>query len=132
MWASSECMPRQDIVSHSQVVISDTDNTMRMKILVNVVQSYTSQFSDDKYIYRNVFPLRWSIYVFSSPTHNKCTIYSPYTKSDFEFETLLNILVFLFFNKYFVLISHVRRKDNDVTSGTEIYIHSRDVYWSSY
>ena len=76
--------------------------------------------------------MRWSIYVFSSPTHNKCTIYAPYTKSDFEFETLLNILVFLFFNKYFVLISHVRRKDNDVTSGTEIYIHSRDVYWSSY
>lgn len=70
--------------------------------------------------------------MFSYPTHNKCTIYSPYKKSDFEFETLFDILVFLLFNKYFVLISHVRRKENDFTSGTEIYTHVRDVYWSSY
>lgn len=43
-------MQRQDIVSYSQVVISDTDNTTRMKILVTEVQSNTSQFSDDKNI----------------------------------------------------------------------------------
>lgn len=40
-------MQRQDIVRYSQVVISDTDNTTRMKILVTEVQSNTSQFSDD-------------------------------------------------------------------------------------